>query len=210
MKKLTAMLLALTLCFGLAACGGNTAQDDTKDESQTVQTGKTEDKKDEAKTEEKSDETKTEDAKTETKTKTDDKTSTDSKTEDRTNETKPVMSSTNTTTAKPSAPAGTSKPSVSTSKPAASAPASKPAQSKPAASAPAETKPAEPAKPTASQASGYVGSSASALESALGAPTSKSYSPSCMGEGEDGIWTYDGFTVYTYKEGGSETVEAVQ
>ena len=60
MKKLTAMLLALTLCFGLAACGGNTAQDDTKDESQTVQTGKTEDKKDEAKTEEKSDETKTE------------------------------------------------------------------------------------------------------------------------------------------------------
>ena len=40
MKKLTAMLLALTLCFGLAACGGNTAQDDTKDESQTVQTGK--------------------------------------------------------------------------------------------------------------------------------------------------------------------------
>ena len=199
MKKLTAMLLALTLCLGLAACGGNTAQDDTKDESQTVQAGKTEDKKDEAKTEEKSDETKTEDAKTETKT--DDKTSTDSKTEDKTNETKPVTSSTNTTTAKPSA---------STSKPAASAPASKPAQSKPAASAPAETKPAEPAKPTASQASGYVGSSASALESALGAPTSKSYSPSCMGEGEDGIWTYDGFTVYTYKEGGSETVEAVQ
>ena len=202
MKKLTAMLLALTLCFGLAACGGNTAQDDTKDESQTVQTGKTEDKKDEAKTEEKSDEAKTE-------TKTDDKTSTDSKTEDKTNETKPVTSSTNTTTAKPSASAGTSKPSASTSKPAASAPASKPAQSKPAASAPAETKPAEPAK-TASQASGYVGSSASALESALGAPTSKSYSPSCMGEGEDGIWTYDGFTVYTYKEGGSETVEAVQ
>ena len=78
MKKLTAMLLALTLCFGLAACGGNTAQDDTKDESQTVQTGKTEDKKDEAKTEEKSDETKTEDAKTETKT--DDKTSTDCRT----------------------------------------------------------------------------------------------------------------------------------
>ena len=206
MKKLTAMLLALTLCFGLAACGGNTAQDDTKDESQTVQTGKTEDKKDEAKTEEKSDEAKTEDAKTET----DDKTSTDSKTEDKTNETKPVTSSTYTTTAKPSASAGTSKPSASTSKPAASAPASKPAQSKPAASAPAETKPAEPTKPTASQASGYVGSSASALESALGAPTSKSYSPSCMGEGEDGIWTYDGFTVYTYKEGGSETVEAVQ
>ncbi|RHQ79795.1 hypothetical protein DWX95_13135 [Butyricicoccus sp. AF22-28AC] len=203
MKKLTAMLLALTLCFGLAACGGNTAQDDTKDESQTVQTGKTEDKKDESKTEEKSDEAKTE-------TKTDDKTSTDSKTEDKTNETKPVTSSTNTTTAKPSASASTGKPSASTSKPAASAPASKPAQSKPAASAPAETNRRTGEGRRASQASGYVGSSASALESALGAPTSKSYSPSCMGEGEDGIWTYDGFTVYTYKEGGSETVEAVQ
>ena len=53
MKKLTAMLLALTLYWLFAECGGNTAQDDTKDESQTVQTGKTEDKKDEAKTEEK-------------------------------------------------------------------------------------------------------------------------------------------------------------
>lgn len=111
MKKLTAMLLALTPALVLLVCGGNTAQDDTKDESQTVQTAKTEDKKDEAKTEEKSDETKTEDAKTET----DDKTSTDSKTEDKTNETKPVTSSTNTTTAKPSAPASTSKPSASTS-----------------------------------------------------------------------------------------------
>ena len=134
-----------------------------------------------------------------------------------------MTSSTNTTTAKPSTSTSTStsKPSASTStsKPAASTPASKPSQtkpststpaSKPAASTPAETKTAEPAKPTASQASGYVGSSASALESALGAPKSKSYSPSCMGEGEDGIWTYDGFTVYTYKEGGSETVEAVQ
>ncbi len=72
-----------------------------------------------------------------------------------------------------------------------------------------ETEP-EPSKPTAAQASGYVGSSASAMESALGSPSSKTYSPSCMGEGEDGIWTYDGFTVYTYRENGSETVEAVQ
>lgn len=160
------------------------------------------------KTEEKSDETKTEDAKTETKT--DDKTSTDSKTEDKTNETKPVTSSTNTTTAKPSASAGTSKPSASTSKPAGIRSGKQAGTEQACGKRSAETKPAEPAKPTASQASGYVGSSASALESALGAPTSKSYSPSCMGEGEDGIWTYDGFTVYTYKEGGSETVEAVQ
>ncbi len=31
-----------------------------------------------------------------------------------------------------------------------------------------------------------------------------------MGEGEDGIWSYSGFTVYTYRENGVETVEAVQ
>ncbi|MDY3619313.1 hypothetical protein [Agathobaculum sp.] len=70
--------------------------------------------------------------------------------------------------------------------------------------------PPEPAKPTASQAQGYVGQAASSLKAALGAPSSTSYSPSCMGEGEDGIWTYDGFTVYTYRENGTETVEAVQ
>lgn len=67
-----------------------------------------------------------------------------------------------------------------------------------------------PSAPTASQASGYIGSSASALEAALGAPSAKAYSPSCMGEGEDGVWTYSGFTVYTYREGSTETVEAVQ
>ncbi len=68
----------------------------------------------------------------------------------------------------------------------------------------------EPAAPTLEQASGYVGSSASALESALGSPVSKEYSPSCMGEGEDGMWVYAGFTVYTYRENGVETVEAVR
>ena len=68
----------------------------------------------------------------------------------------------------------------------------------------------EPAAPTAAQASAYIGGSASALEGALGSPNSKSYSPSCMGEGEDGIWNYGSFTVYTYRENGSETVEAVQ
>jgi len=31
-----------------------------------------------------------------------------------------------------------------------------------------------------------------------------------MGEGEDGVWVYEGFTVYTYRENGNETVEAVR
>ncbi len=74
-----------------------------------------------------------------------------------------------------------------------------------------EAQPApEPAMPTLEQASGYVGSSASALEGALGSPVSKEYSPSCMGEGEDGMWVYADFTVYTYRENGVETVEAVR
>ena len=30
-----------------------------------------------------------------------------------------------------------------------------------------------------------------------------------MGAGEDGIWNYGSFTVYTYRENGVETVEAV-
>ena len=68
----------------------------------------------------------------------------------------------------------------------------------------------EPAGPTAAQASVYIGGSASAMEGAIGSPNSKSYSPSCMGEGEDGIWSYGSFTVYTYRENGTETVEAVQ
>ncbi|MFR8817698.1 MAG: hypothetical protein ACLVFS_04265 [Butyricicoccus sp.] len=202
MKKLTAMLLALTLCFGLAACGGITAQDDTNDERQTVQTGKTEDKGRRRPRRNPRDQDRG--AKTETKT------------DDRLTDAKPRINDRNQAGDeqhehhdRKAVASGTSKPFARRAN--RRHPLRKASRYRaPAASAPAETKPAEPAKPTASQASGYVGSSASALESALGAPTSKSYSPSCMGEGEDGIWTYDGFTVYTYKEGGSETVEAVQ
>ncbi len=62
-------------------------------------------------------------------------------------------------------------------------------------------------KPTA-QASGYVGSSASAMESApRPRPVPRPIRLSCMGEGEDGIWTYDGFTVYTLPRKRFETVE---
>ena len=192
MKKLTALLLALTLCFGLAACGGNTAKDDTKDDQQTVETGKTEDTKDKTAAEDQSDAA-NKDAAAEDKPA--DTADADKSADTKSDAAKPVESKPVTGTAN----AAASKPNST-----ASAPASKPAASKPA-----ESKP-EPAKPTASQANGYVGSSASALESALGAPSSKSYSPSCMGDGEDGVWTYDGFTVYTYRENGTETVEAVQ
>ncbi|MCD7946897.1 MAG: hypothetical protein LUG13_01175 [Oscillospiraceae bacterium] len=62
-----------------------------------------------------------------------------------------------------------------------------------------------------SVAQGYVGRSVSSLAAAVGQPNSKSYASSCMGDGEDGMWYYSGFTVYTYRDtDGTETVQAVE
>ena len=67
----------------------------------------------------------------------------------------------------------------------------------------------QPVVPTADAARAYIGQSASSLIAALGAPISSSYAPSCLGPGEDGELIYSGFTVYTYRENGVETVEDV-
>ena len=55
-----------------------------------------------------------------------------------------------------------------------------------------------------------VGSSASELYSAIGYPESSDYATSCLGDGEDGNLYYDGFTVYTYRENGTETIRHVE
>lgn len=39
-----------------------------------------------------------------------------------------------------------------------------------------------------------------------GEPQQKLYEASCSGPGDDGIWIYDGVTVFTYLENGVETV----
>lgn len=44
----------------------------------------------------------------------------------------------------------------------------------------------------------------------VGEPESSEYGPSCLGQGEDGCLYYEGFTVYTYKEGDQETVQYVE
>lgn len=45
----------------------------------------------------------------------------------------------------------------------------------------------------------------------IGQPESSDYAPSCLGEGgEDGNLYYDGFIVYTYREGNVETVHYVE
>ena len=64
--------------------------------------------------------------------------------------------------------------------------------------------------PSKATAQSYIGKSVSSLIAAIGSPASSQYSPSCMGDGEDGELRYNGFTVYTYKENGQEKVTDVE
>lgn len=56
----------------------------------------------------------------------------------------------------------------------------------------------------------YVGKDVASLIAAVGSPSSRSYANSCLGSGEDGELRYSGFTVYTYRENGKETVQHVE
>lgn len=58
-------------------------------------------------------------------------------------------------------------------------------------------------------AKGFIGEEVSALYDAIGYPGSSDYAPSCLGDGDDGNLYYEGFTVYTYREGDSEIVRYV-
>ena len=44
----------------------------------------------------------------------------------------------------------------------------------------------------------------------IGKPNSAAYAPSCLVDGEDGMLYYDGFVVYTTREGDVETVYYVE
>ena len=103
--------------------------------------------------------------------------------------------------------------------PADSGSSSSPAQEEPPVSDPPAPDPEpaedpapqqpEPQAATADTARAYIGQSVSSLIAAIGSPLSQSYAPSCLGPGEDGELIYDGFTVYTYREYGVETVQDV-
>ena len=56
----------------------------------------------------------------------------------------------------------------------------------------------------------FIEKPVSELIAAIGEPLASDYAPSCLGSGEDGELQYDGFTVYTYKEGDTETVTDVE
>ena len=62
-------------------------------------------------------------------------------------------------------------------------------------------------------AEAFIDRDVSELYEAIGQPLSTDYAPSCLvpGEaGEDGELIYDGFTVYTYRYNGVETVNGVR
>lgn len=89
---------------------------------------------------------------------------------------------------------------------------SKPAKQETAASSkeektePVESKPVTETAP-AETALKYVGKDVSKLYAAIGKPNSSEYASSCIGDGEDGLLYYNGFTVTTYRENGKETVQ---
>ena len=73
--------------------------------------------------------------------------------------------------------------------------------------APAQEPEEAPEEPSALEtALTFVDQDAAALISAIGEPLETQYEASCSGPGDDGVWTYDGFTVYTYRENSVETI----
>ena len=63
---------------------------------------------------------------------------------------------------------------------------------------------------SAELARALIGEPVERLYEKLGEPLSADYAPSCLGSGEDGELVYDGFTVFTYREAGVETVQDVE
>lgn len=59
-------------------------------------------------------------------------------------------------------------------------------------------------------ATALIGEDVSKLYEAIGEPADSAYTSSCLGAGEDGELYYDGFVVYTYREGGSEKIQDVE
>lgn len=76
--------------------------------------------------------------------------------------------------------------------------------------APAQDVPEEPTPDPVEIVRGLIDQPVEDLYAQIGEPESSDYAPSCMGDGEDGMLFYDGFIVYTYREGDVETVYDVE
>ena len=75
---------------------------------------------------------------------------------------------------------------------------------------PAEDIPEEPTPDAVEIAKGLIDQPIEDLYEQIGEPESADYAPSCLGDGDDGMLFYDGFIVYTYREGDVETVYDVE
>lgn len=76
----------------------------------------------------------------------------------------------------------------------------------------AEAEKTEESTPNAADkaaAKALIGEEVSKLYEAIGQPNDSAYTSSCLGSGDDGELYYDGFTVYTYREGSSEKIQDV-
>ena len=126
-------------------------------------------------------------------------------------------------------PVSTEEPATEEPTEPPTAPPTQPAPTQPAPTQPAPTQPAPtepptqpptqpPTEPPATQAptqpvnakataTALIGRPVSELYAAIGYPTGgSSYAYGCNGPGEDGELYYDGFTVYTYRYEGVETI----
>ena len=77
---------------------------------------------------------------------------------------------------------------------------------------PSEEQTTEPEMTAFQLAESCIDKSLEELIALIGEPESADYAPSCLnpGVGEDGNLYYEGFVVYTYREGNSETVQYVE
>ena len=106
-------------------------------------------------------------------------------------------------------PSEPSSPSVSDSAPPESTAPSQQPSEKPSGDPSPSPSESDAAGDLKEQAMTFIGQSVDDLIAAIGEPTGSDYAPSCLGSGEDGELFYDGFSVYTYREGGSEIVQDV-
>ena len=123
----------------------------------------------------------------------------------------PSAESSQNTEPQPEAPKNAEQSSSTTAAPEtnpveAPQPATTPVEEAP----PVEEPEPQPVQDPKTAAQGLIGRPVSELYAAIGNPLSTDYAPSCLVEGgEDGELVYNGFVVYTEKQGNSETVYAV-
>ena len=197
MKKLLALLLALTMLLTLCACGGNPAADDAQapDAAENAPGGMPEAPVSDGEPEEAPEKSEEDGAAPEE----DEQASEGSETED-------PGTPDETKTSEPAETQLESDPKPAETQPK---PEPKPAETQPEPAPAPEPEPEAAPVDKKAVAQSMKGRPVSELYAAIGKPISSSYAPSCLIDGDDGELIYDGFTVYTERDATSETVYEV-